>query len=624
MAVQMTQPSRNCRLPIRPSPLEGESAIGFLIRVAAANGYERPRHLQRTIRTRDRLCDALGLPENGLTSLAGPYPSYWGETELQNGLAIADYNHHLMRWCPLCLEESDHLRGQWLLKLSTVCTRHSVYLHDHCPCCGQPQRLERPTVSTCYCGGRLTATCLTSASTPVTRLTQAIEDAIAGLAPTEGLPPLTASEWIRLAKYLGQFADSFHPRRPGQVANLHQLEVATALMRGLSHLLEDWPRNFHVVLASIHRTQQATPSLRRAFSPIYRVLYVELHAPCFQFLRDAFEFYLHENWWGLVCKRNRSLRPETVEHHPRLTFKDAAKQAGTSLALVRHLVQGDLIESMESPLPSGRHSRSIHQREVERLALIARSMLTLADVAELLQLPERRIRELVSAGIVFPSVSKSSTGSAAWGFSRESVYSLSAVVGRASPEAVAVSIKRILRTWRLRSSEFVALVKAVMSGQLCSTNETPSPFGAISLAEEETREWLRNLRLNAEGWLSVDAAARILELKQQVAYELVAKGLLPSARTTASLRQISTNDLRCFQSNYVSLAELARDRQRSPRWLLKVLDAVPVSGPLVDGARQYIFRRADISVQQHEPISEPDAVVTHVNTMERVNHDNAI
>ena len=109
-----------------------------------------------------------------------------------------------------------------------------------------------------------------------------------------------------------------------------------------------------------------------------------------------------------------------------------------------------------------------------------------------------------------------------------------------------------------------------------------------------------------------------------MAYELVAKGLLPSARTTASLRQISTNDLRCFQSNYVSLAELARDRQRSPRWLLKVLGAVPVSGPLVDGARQYKFRRADISVQQHEPISEPDAVVTHVNTMERVNHDNAI
>ena len=594
MAVLMTKSSRDCILPIRPSPIEGESAIGFLIRVAVANGYEQPRHLQRAIRTPDRLCDALRMPANGLTPLVGPFPSYWGGAELRTGLASADYNHHLMRWCPLCLDESDHLRGQWLLKLCTVCTRHSVYLHDHCPCCGQPQRLERPSVSTCYCGSHLTAAPITPASASVTRITQAIEDAIAGIAPIEGLPPLTASEWIRLAKYLGQFSDSFHPRRPGQVANLHQLEVATTLMHGLSHLLEDWPTNFQAVLASIHRTQQATPSLRRAFSPIYRVLYGELKAPCFQFLRDAFEFHLHENWWGLVCKRNRSLRPETVENHPRLTFKDAAKQAGTSPAMVRHLAQGELIESMESPLPSGRRSRSIHQREVERLALIAQGMLTLTDVAQLLQLPERRIRELVSAGIVIPSVNKSSTGSAAWGFSRESVCSLSAVVGKVSPGAVAVSINRILRTWRLRPNEFVALVEAVMSGQLCSTKSTASPFGAISLADEETREWLHNLRLHADGWLSVDATARILELKQQVAYELVAKGLLPSVRTTSSVRQISASDLRAFQSNYVSLAELARHRRCSPRSLLAAINAVPVSGPSVDGARQYFFRRIDL------------------------------
>lgn len=462
-------------------------------------------------------------------------------------------------------------------------------------------------MSTCYCGSHLAAASVTPASAGVTRLTLVIEDAIAGNATTEGLPPLTAPEWVRLAKYLGQFSESFQPKRPGQVANLHQLEVATALMNGISRLLEDWPTNFHAMLASIHRTQEATPSLRRAFSPIYRVLYGELSTPCFQFLRNAFESYLHENWWGLVCKRNRSLRPETVENHPRLTFKDAAKQAGTSPAMVRHLAQGELIESMESPLPSGRHSRSIHLREVERLALIAQGMLTLMDVAQRLQLPERRIRELVSAGIVTPAVCKPRSGSAAWGFSKESVSSLSAVVGRDSLGLATVSIKRILRTWRLQSNEFVALVKAVMSGDVSPTNSTPIPFGAIDLAEAETRNWLRNFRLNTNGWLSVDAAARFLELKQQVAYELVARGLLPSARTTSSVRQIRASDLRAFQSNYVSLAELARHRRCSPRSLLVAINAIPVSGPSVDGARQYFFRRKDFSVEQHEPIGEPES-----------------
>ena len=96
---------------------------------------------------------------------------------------------------------------------------------------------------------------------------------------------------------------------------------------------------------------------------------------------------------------------------------------------------------------------------------------------------------------------------------------------------------------------------------------------------------MRN-RLHADGWLSVDAAVRILERKQQVAYELIARGLLLSVRTTSSVRQISASDLRAFQSNYVSLAELAHHRQYSPRSLLAAINAVPVSGPSVDGARQ--------------------------------------
>lgn len=94
--------------------------------------------------------------------------------------------------------------------------------------------------------------------------------------------------------------------------------------------------------------------------------------------------------------------------------------------------------------------------------------------------------------------------------------------------------------------------------------------------------------------LSVDQAAKILGVKQQVAYALVHSGLIPTDRLQKPI-QIGRDELETFQREYVSLAELARERRISSRRLLLELKVAPVSGPAIDGCRQYFFWRFDVA-----------------------------
>jgi len=190
-------------LPVRPRPIDGEATLGFLMRVARANGYETLRQLGNTFRSFDGLCQALGLSTEEKQALFGPHPSFWGASEFSNGLTAADFNHSQMRWCPLCLRESVHLRGPWLLKISCVCNRHLIRLHERCPSCGSVQRLERVNLEQCACGAWLADTRgADSVDEPLISVSRSVEAAIDGKSALAGFPAMSLPEWIRLIGYV--------------------------------------------------------------------------------------------------------------------------------------------------------------------------------------------------------------------------------------------------------------------------------------------------------------------------------------------------------------------------------------------------------------------------------------
>lgn len=128
-------------LPVRPRPMPGEAAIGYLMRVAKANGHASPRHLWHGLKSEARLYEALELTAREQACLFGPLPGYW-ETGTENsgqkgnsickaggdqklsGLSLAAFNHARMRWCPLCLMDSN--QRPWCLADEAVLRLHGT------------------------------------------------------------------------------------------------------------------------------------------------------------------------------------------------------------------------------------------------------------------------------------------------------------------------------------------------------------------------------------------------------------------------------------------------------------------------------------------------------------------
>lgn len=585
------------KLPVRPRPIPGEACWGYLMRVALSNGYETLAPIRMAFSSFDALSEALNLTLIETHCLFGPYPRFLQTTVLPRGLCLADFNATRLRWCPICLRESPHLRGLWTIKVASVCVRHRIRLMDQCPNCGSVQNLASVNFAQCRCGASLSITRTTEkVYGSVLRISQALEDSLTQISAYAALPPFELAEWIRLITYLGQFTSHFQPAKPGKIANLYRVDKALQMVTQTALLLEDWPKPFHHLLSVLQSQSNEQLSIRKAFGSLYRVIYIDLADDCFQFLRDAFEQYLCERWSGVMCKRHRAFKPETVANHPRLTWKHAAKKAGVTPSVVRHLIQAERISVNQVDLPSGRTVRSIDGQQLKHLADLAKAGLTLKEVAHRLALPERRVRELLAEHIIEPLVSRTQGNAAAWLISERQLERLYFSGLEINPLPATVTFQKVLKHWRLRQGEFKALVQALLSDQLIPVGLQANrvPLGKLVFDECQFRHWVTELRDAVGGSLSVDEAANRLGLKQQVAYELVKVGLLAATQDNGSSCRISPAALEVFSENYISLAEYARSLHRQPRAVLQSLKVQPVSGPTIDGSRQYFYRRTDL------------------------------
>jgi DNA-binding transcriptional MerR regulator len=592
----MEEVDQSC-LPVRPRPIYGEATSGFLKRVAQANGYETLRQLGRTFRSFDMFCQALDLSFTERNGLFGPYPSYWGHSDFKNGLTAADFNYSQLRWCPLCFSESPHLRGQWLLKVSCVCTWHGVWLLECCSHCGRAQRSDRVNFEQCACGASLAGIQdIKFAPDSVRQLSRAIEDSIDGKSALADFPAMSLAEWLRLIGYLGQFSEIYQPSKPGKISKLHQLDTAIALMSEVSKILEHWPKDFHMLLWAIQGQSAAKASIRDTFGSLYHVLYRDLPGRCFQFLRDEFECYLHQYWPGMVCKRNRVFKPETVAKHPRLTLKQAAKKAGVAESTVRHFMRAGLITGDQIELPSGRKMYSIDEQSLAQIAVLAKGCVSLGQAAKQLALPECRVRELILGGFLKPLVSRVQDNAATWLIPKQQVQRLFFTDAGPNTGQPTIIVRHILKYWHLREGEWMDLVQSLSEHQLVPVGKLaePVPLGDIMLDEQKVRQWLLEKRYASGATLSVDEAAQRLGLKQQVVYDLVKLGLLATIQDHLPGRRVTQVSLEDFRTHYISLAEYARSLDRAPRWLLQTLPVKPISGPMIDGSRQYFFRRSDV------------------------------
>ncbi len=153
-------------IPVRPNPIENETAGSFLTRCCEQNGYS---HLKQFVR-----CNFIDESRADLSSICKSYARYH---EIIRSLGLSVDSHRLVckrsisdrkyrefndvhlpqklfrgdlsSFCPKCLEDSAYWRKEWLLRFYLVCPQHSCALIHVCPTCKKELQLGRGELCVC-------------------------------------------------------------------------------------------------------------------------------------------------------------------------------------------------------------------------------------------------------------------------------------------------------------------------------------------------------------------------------------------------------------------------------------------------------------------------------------------
>jgi hypothetical protein len=148
------------RLLVRPVPITDESATGYLLRLAEANGFVALSELD-FLASADSAAHGLARVStmlNGLSlaTLRGPVTRFPHlNTSDQGGLEQQFWNGRRPRYCPACLASSPFWRALWDIGLLSACPKHRVGLLDSCGNCQKPLSWKRSHLICCDCGASL-------------------------------------------------------------------------------------------------------------------------------------------------------------------------------------------------------------------------------------------------------------------------------------------------------------------------------------------------------------------------------------------------------------------------------------------------------------------------------------
>lgn len=574
------------QLVLRPRPAEGEHIDSYLRRVLVSNGFATLRGLVEMPQQRESklqfLSSYVGLSSRELDLLVDPEYKV-AESKEDRKLFLTSK----VRWCGECLKERPVFLGAWVYRTTVACTRHRCWLRDECPRCHLPLTVSS-CPDKCSCGFVFSEAHGAAATEELLHLQQALSKSFLGecVGKVFGLTYFQAAKFVH---YAGVLACGSGKQSLQESALSRRVFNDLTLMKSGAHVLENWPQNFETLLA-LRQTVPSTQSVRRDFGTVYEVLYRCLKGSEYQFVRDAFERFVNSHWKGTLTRRNVAFSKKTLAGHPRVTLGKAAAKLGTSPSVLRRL--GATVGMSEVGRERGRKCATV---EVGRLPRVRG--VTLQEAARLLHLPRRRVRMLLAAGLIKADISPARSRSAAWFISREQLKRLMPLTIVCETDDV-VTFGHVIKYSRLSNEEFLSLVGQLVAGRLSPSSDAGGavPIGSVKLARSALGEWREQFQRDNHRPYSVDGAARQLGIKQQVAYHLVRTGLLGSvpSRDGRSV-QVRSSDLQLFKNEYVSLVALAKERGTVSKVLHALLPCSPVTGPDIDGGRQYFYRRGDLN-----------------------------
>lgn len=593
-------------LLINPAPMHDESLVGYLHRLGNCNALWNGEVIKLFKELTDEQVYEW-LNEN-------VRPISWHEVVTE--IRAPKFNNQKVwsltkvKYCPNCLASGFYWRELWDLTLYTTCTAHKVELLYECPGCRAKSTQKILVTKTCdNCGypalkAYAPATAVDESQFWIsTELEKRLRLGINN--SSGGVDSLTYEQFHFLAVRIGVRALSRTCFMNMTVASVASKNVVPELAIAAGQILFGWPKAFHDLLSDLMRQRESnlTKKLGSVFGLIYNDVYLSLTDRCYDFIRSEFERYVVLYWEGPLAMRNRRLSECTLLAHRWLPYNKAARKVGLPENFLRRMRLSGELDAREFTYSCGKTVAVVDIEEVRKLSLVRHEPLNLRETSRLLCLSRKRIEQLIDAGILTFFGGCPSAGEK-WLVDYDSIVALRPSDFLADPGEDFLTISQITKHYLPTSSGLVELVRAIQSGDIpafCRADSETVNVGKwlVSLNELVLKKIVIRTSSQEKG-MSVASAAKVLGVKEEVAYSLVRLGRLRSEIVQCSRRSahvVNLEAIKHFKQNYILAPEVALMLGKpkvNALLKLRVEGFFPIAGPTLLNAkcRQYVWRRS--------------------------------
>lgn len=398
------------RLVLRGAPLEGESLLGCLLRIAEANhlgGGRRIAALAPNWKSRDtnealeQLASLTGATVESLRQAAYLCDSATPALVTFGGATLRHAHVHLTtpRVCPRCIDGAGYAMRLWDLRGYAACHIHGERLVDRCFACNLPLRWQRPSIGECSCGNDLTS----RFSDAAPHSARAIAEYLASLDTNDEVDSAGALPKTNLAQFMDAlWFFGFETCEPGRAWRSYMMtkgtvSIAETVCEKAAKILLDWPAGLHRWLEA--QVESACPGENplSVLEPTLRRLKSSFGQSPTNFVVWEVRNYVARTWGGLQLPiRYFTTRPPGVVFHSVASARRLLKRSSTSLT---KLIDGGAVPALVHAA-GGRVRRYIRDHDLRALEIVSDHVLKPAEVAELIGLPVSHLRKLEPLGLV--------------------------------------------------------------------------------------------------------------------------------------------------------------------------------------------------------------------------------
>jgi predicted site-specific integrase-resolvase len=626
-------------LLINGPPNDGESFVGFLIRMAEWNKHEWLSWILQRIKIISG--KVLWIPSFAfndsadLATLAELTDTKIAELKSLLYLPVAGSGfRHLIfgkplpqyvirpsspKICPSCLRESNYYRKIWDLAPVTACPIHECRILETCPNCTKRIPWNRNKVSVCRCGydWRETASC-------------SIEDGELGLSrqiyllcgcsigngdvSNQRLPnPLLALELEDILSAVvfiaGQYQGITSVTGKRLFPSKRNESFHTPLVKAFA-TFEDWPHRYYRFLdwkREHNKEDKPGTGLAKDFGDFHHALYERLHSKHLDFMRIEYEDYLCSRWdGGILCSHSLRLSKAGLRNKKFLSKNQVVDFLRIPEKWIDRLITEDILHPVIHNRPNNK-LMIFDVSEAEKAEHYLKQLLTLKDVGKILNIEWQSLRSLVDKECLVPAYGPNAGGYKFRLFQKVEVEQLlseieSRIVDPPTEQSKLLSLKEAVFRISMTGIDIGSLVRAILDRKISPCGKTARKgLDQFVFAEEHVEKYIENLRRDLKGKsISIEEAARIIGVSKRNVYAFIKKGLLTASKICIdkglSIRT-TEEEVSLFNSTYLLPAKIKKDLGTSSKFIVDVLSKkgiLPVSGPTIGGEEQYVFKRSHL------------------------------